>query len=672
MQYLFTYCDPETGLPVLLMELCNENLSKFLERSPGPLPFNTQLNISHDITLALVYLHANGLIHRDLTGNNVLMIAGTRAKITDFGMSKLANVNPCMTALTLCPGNALYMSPEALDEPPTYTDKLDVFSFGVLLVQIMTRQFPNPDPRFKVFADLRFSEGVRVVVPETQRRQIHLDLILDTHPLKSSALQCLKNKDKERPSAFELSERLSSLKFAKCAEVGKEEIIAGKGEVNEELGKQDGITEEPQQQNEQQLTKLQELEKQLHGQRILADEKTSEVIQLKAYNDELQKTVEDYRVQLQETQRVIETKEREILQKDSALSDLRRALSIQEGKKWLEQQQTDSSGSKEQLPVTRNLATASAAQKDVTNLRWREGQKAPHSMYRGAAAAYENLYIAYFNVSGSHKVYSYQMLSDEEEWSLLPESPYKNFGLAIVDGLLTTVGGTCRNNVRTSSLLSLTVEDEGRKWSNVFPPMPTACSHVAAISTSNILIVAGGFDDNGKRVHAVKVMNISKQQWTTANRLPQPLSLLSAAICGDQLYLAGGFTDFPQPHKSVLTCSLADLLPPQSLGASLRQTFFIDKKTKVWKEVSSLPVARSTLVTFGAHLLALGGQESPGQSSANVYQYNAHTDSWSVVSRMTHKRSQCLAAVLPGDQLIAVGGFDNFSATIEIVDIAHY
>ena len=224
VQYLFTYCDPETGLPVLLMELCDENMSKFLGRSPGPLPFNTQLNISHDITLALVYLHTNGLTHRDLTGNNVLMIAGTRAKITDFGMSKLANVNPRMTALTLCPGNALYMSPEALDEPPTYTDKLDVFSFGVLLVQIMTRQFPNPDPRFKMFADPRFPEGVRVVVLETQRCQIHLDLILDTHPLKSTALQCLKNKGKERPSAFELSERLSSLKFTKCAVVEKRKL----------------------------------------------------------------------------------------------------------------------------------------------------------------------------------------------------------------------------------------------------------------------------------------------------------------------------------------------------------------------------------------------------------------------------------------------------------------
>ena len=139
VQYLATYYDPDTRLPVLLMELCDESLTAFLERSPGPLSYHIQLNICHDIALALVYLHSNGLIHRDLTGNNVLMIAGTRAKITDFGMSKLATVNPRITALTLCPGNVLYMSPEALDEANSYTNKLDVFSFGVILIQILTR-----------------------------------------------------------------------------------------------------------------------------------------------------------------------------------------------------------------------------------------------------------------------------------------------------------------------------------------------------------------------------------------------------------------------------------------------------------------------------------------------------------------------------------------------------
>ena len=99
VQYLDTYYDPDTRLPVLLMELCDESLTAFLERSPGPLSYHIQLNICHDITLALVYLHSNRVIHRDLTGNNVLMIAGTRAKITDFGMSKLATGNPRMTVL---------------------------------------------------------------------------------------------------------------------------------------------------------------------------------------------------------------------------------------------------------------------------------------------------------------------------------------------------------------------------------------------------------------------------------------------------------------------------------------------------------------------------------------------------------------------------------------------
>ena len=182
VQYLATYYDPDTQLPVLLMELCDQSLTTFLDRSPGPLSYHIQINICHDIALALVYLHSNGLIHRDLTGNNVLMIAGTRAKITDFGMSKLAN--PRMTSLTLCPGNHLYMSPEALDEATSYTAKLDMFSFAVIVIQILTREFPNPTDRFRTIQVPDIQEEVQLVVPETERRQSQLKLIPDTHSLK--------------------------------------------------------------------------------------------------------------------------------------------------------------------------------------------------------------------------------------------------------------------------------------------------------------------------------------------------------------------------------------------------------------------------------------------------------------------------------------------------------
>ena len=265
VQYLGTYRDPETRLPALLMELCDESLCHFLERSPRPIPYHIQVNIAHDIVLALVYLHLNNITHRDLTSNNVLMIAGVRAKVADFGMSKLASVNPRTIPMTLCPGNVQYMSPEALEEPPSYTHKLDVFSFGVLLVQIMTRQFPNPGPRFKLIHVPGYPDA-RVPAPETERRSSHLRMIADTHPLKAIAITCLKSKEEERPSAQRLNKTLSGLKQEPAytqslqqAQTGME----GEGEVEslrsqiQDLQQQNHTLQEEMQQKEEVLTQKQ-------------------------------------------------------------------------------------------------------------------------------------------------------------------------------------------------------------------------------------------------------------------------------------------------------------------------------------------------------------------------------------------------------------------------------
>jgi len=128
VQYLGVSRDPDSGLLVLLMELMDSSLTRFLEQSEEPLPFHVQVGLCHDIALALTYLHSNGIIHRDLSSNNVLLIgSGYRAKVTDFGMSKLADVNPRMTPMTMCPGTLAYMPPEALDDlysPQQYGYKL--------------------------------------------------------------------------------------------------------------------------------------------------------------------------------------------------------------------------------------------------------------------------------------------------------------------------------------------------------------------------------------------------------------------------------------------------------------------------------------------------------------------------------------------------------------------
>ena len=217
VQYLGTYRDPDTNAPVLLMELMDESLTHFLESSPGPIPYHVQVNHCYDIAQALAFLHSNGIIHRDISSDNVLLISG-RAKVADFGMSKLIDTATTRLAtMTTCPGTPAFMSPEALNEPPVYTEKLDNFSLGVLIVQIVTRKFPDPSNRFQVMqvVDPRFPRHTvqaQVPVPEEERRHAHISLIDPTHPLLPIALHCLKDKEVERPSSQQLCQTLGALK----------------------------------------------------------------------------------------------------------------------------------------------------------------------------------------------------------------------------------------------------------------------------------------------------------------------------------------------------------------------------------------------------------------------------------------------------------------------------
>ena len=237
VKYFGVHPDPETNMPILLMELCKESLTTFLKICPSTLPYHIELNIGRDIALALVYLHSKRLIHRDLSSNNVLMVDDNRVKVSDFGMSKLVRVNP-KGPLSLCPGSVFYMSPQALEDPPTYTGKLDVFSAGVLLLQIMTRRSPKPTQRLRVVPDSDNRE-MREIVPEIQRREADLNLIRESHPLKKIGIQCLEDNEVKRLSSKELEQSLKVLRqedeYIESMEVIRKSLHAQVGELNEQL-----------------------------------------------------------------------------------------------------------------------------------------------------------------------------------------------------------------------------------------------------------------------------------------------------------------------------------------------------------------------------------------------------------------------------------------------------
>ena len=197
------------------MELMDETLTHFLEQAKASLPYHTQLDITYDIALALDYLHLNKIIHRDLSSSNVLLKRGTQAKVSDFGMLKAVGTNPRKTLykVSQCPGTPAFMPPEALRTKPRYSDKLDVFSLGVLIVQIITRKFPAPTDAEVVMEDESAPTGEKIVlIPERERRKNDITKIPSDHALLPIALACLKDRDRERPTAVQLCERLEQIK----------------------------------------------------------------------------------------------------------------------------------------------------------------------------------------------------------------------------------------------------------------------------------------------------------------------------------------------------------------------------------------------------------------------------------------------------------------------------
>ena len=211
--YLGTYEDGPDNTWVLLMELMEESLTSFLEGSPCPLPFRTEVNLCYDISLALAYLHSNGIIHRDLTSNNVLLTGGGRiAKVTDFGMAMMISACGHSSLLTQTPGCPHYMPPEAFDYPPVYSDKLDVFSFGVLTIQILTREIPQPGPPKLKVKDPNYRILIEVPVSDVERRKNHIDLINCDHALLDMVRDCLSYEEGKRPTAKMLCQQLSNVK----------------------------------------------------------------------------------------------------------------------------------------------------------------------------------------------------------------------------------------------------------------------------------------------------------------------------------------------------------------------------------------------------------------------------------------------------------------------------
>ncbi|KAF0705316.1 hypothetical protein AaE_014576, partial [Aphanomyces astaci] len=100
-----------------------------------------------DVVQALVYLHSQDIIHRDLKAKNVMLGVSNEAKLTDFGTSR-----ECLTSVTMTAeiGTVAWIAPEIL-KGVRYSAKADMYSLGVVLSEMDTLQVPYSNSNRPVY-----------------------------------------------------------------------------------------------------------------------------------------------------------------------------------------------------------------------------------------------------------------------------------------------------------------------------------------------------------------------------------------------------------------------------------------------------------------------------------------------------------------------------------------
>ncbi|XP_030480325.2 serine/threonine-protein kinase STY13 [Cannabis sativa] len=136
-------------LMVIVTELLpGMSLRKYLVGvRPQTLDLHVAIKFAMDIARAMECLHANGIIHRDLKPDNLLLTANQKSvKLADFGLAREETVTEMMTAET---GTYRWMAPELYStvtlrqgEKKHYNNKVDVYSFGIVLWELLTNRMP--------------------------------------------------------------------------------------------------------------------------------------------------------------------------------------------------------------------------------------------------------------------------------------------------------------------------------------------------------------------------------------------------------------------------------------------------------------------------------------------------------------------------------------------------
>jgi len=189
----------------IIMEFAGErNLQSVINNSFEELDRNRRIKFSLDIATALQFAHQQGLAHLDLKPRNVLVTAEDHCKLADFGCCREVEENdkPASPTKSNLTGTYAYRAPELLkgESPST---KADIYSYGICLWQMLTREQPygNENHHVVIFG----------VVAYQLRPELKEDIKGDEHYVNLIRV-CWQAEAKFRPAASEVVNRLQDIR----------------------------------------------------------------------------------------------------------------------------------------------------------------------------------------------------------------------------------------------------------------------------------------------------------------------------------------------------------------------------------------------------------------------------------------------------------------------------